>query len=87
MGSRTNYEIAAWQAKAGIKEAVGERRECLEALSNAAFELIKIIPLEMSGIRDGNGYWYGGAPVDEAVADLMKLCRRHLEGEVLRPLR
>ena len=79
MGSWTDAKIAAWQAEAGIKPAEGEKREALEALSKAAFELIKIIPLEASGIRDGDGYWYYGDPVGGIMRDVMALCQCYLE--------
>jgi hypothetical protein len=32
----------------------------LEDLSQAAFQIIKVVELERSGIRDGDGYWHGG---------------------------
>ena len=57
--------------KAGIEPATGERAEILEALSKAAFEMIKVIELERSGIRDGDGYWHGGDVIGHMTGDLV----------------
>jgi hypothetical protein len=45
----------------------GRQAELLRAMSDAAFALIKVIELERSGIRDGDGM--GGA-VDELIATI-----------------
>src|SRR5689334_1301653 len=79
MGSRTDYEIAEGQEKAGIKPATGERARILGELSEAAFEAIKIIVLERSGIRDGDGYWHGGDVIYGMTSDLTELCRRLMD--------
>jgi hypothetical protein len=63
MGSRTDARIAAWQEQSGIEPATGERAELLSRLSNAAFDAIKLIELELSGIREGDGHWYGSDPI------------------------
>jgi hypothetical protein len=60
MGAMNRYAIAEWQAKHGIEPATGERAELLDKMSKAAFELIRVIELERSGIRDGDGCWHGG---------------------------
>jgi hypothetical protein len=44
-------------------------------MSNAAFELIKVIELEISGIRDGNGYWNGSDAMGGALTRLMTAVR------------
>jgi hypothetical protein len=59
MGMRRELEIAERQALIGLKPATRRQAELLEKMSNAAFELIKVIELERSGIRDGDGYWSG----------------------------
>jgi hypothetical protein len=59
MGKVTDARVAIWQKKAGIEPATGDRAELLEEMSQAAFELIKVVELELSGIRDGDGHWYG----------------------------
>jgi hypothetical protein len=61
MGSLTDAAIAQWQETAGIKPASGKTAEMWEALSQAAFNLIRVIELERSGIRDGDGYWHTAA--------------------------
>jgi hypothetical protein len=77
MGTRTDTEIMAFQAETGITPA--SNREALEALSQAAFHLIRIIELEKSGIRQGDGYWHGGCEMTESIGDVMALCQRVLE--------
>jgi hypothetical protein len=79
MGMRTEARIAAWQERAGIQEATGERRELLDAISKAAFELIKLVELARSGIRDGDGCWHGSDPIDGLVEDIDRLWRRYCE--------
>jgi hypothetical protein len=76
MGSLTDANIAAWQEACGIEPATGERAAILQALSQAAFDAIKIIELEQSGIRDGDGYWHGSDVIGAMTGDLMELCRR-----------
>jgi hypothetical protein len=76
MGQMTDFQIARWQEKAGIKPATGEHARILNNLSNAAFEAIKIIELERSGIRDGDGYWHGGDVIGGMCRDLTELCER-----------
>ena len=76
MGSRTDAHLAAFQEETGIKPATGERAEILRRLQDAAFEAIKIIELEMSGIRDGDGCWHGGDVVGGTISDLVGLCNR-----------
>jgi hypothetical protein len=73
---RTQAAIAAWQKATGIEPATGERAEILHRLSNACFEAIKIIELERSGIRDGDGCWHGSDVVGGITGDLIRLCQR-----------
>src|SRR5262245_5704743 len=65
-------QIAAWQNKAGIKPATGREAELLRKMSNAAFELIKLIELERSGIRDGDGEWHDDSDVMGSVTRELK---------------
>jgi len=76
MGSITDWKIRTFQKETGIQPATGAEAELLEAMSNTAFELIKIIELERSGIRDGDGHWYGADATTETVRELRKLCDR-----------
>jgi hypothetical protein len=76
MGMLTDANTKAWQEHAGIKEATGYYRENLRAMSQAAFELIKIIELEISGIRDGDGYWHGSDPQWHTVHDITEAFKR-----------
>jgi hypothetical protein len=74
MGARTDFRIASWQKEAGIEPAMGKRAELLHALSKAAFNLIRIIELEQSGIRDGDGRWYGSCAFTSDVDRMAELC-------------
>jgi hypothetical protein len=81
MGQMTQIQIAEWQKKAGIEPVTGERAKILRQMSAECYELIKIIELELSGIRDGDGYWHGDAM---GAADVLaKLIERF--GEPLGP--
>jgi hypothetical protein len=75
MGRLTDFEIASWQEAAGIEPASGDRARTLDDLSKAAFEAIKIIELERSGIRDGDGRWRGSDVIDAMTRDLIRLCQ------------
>jgi hypothetical protein len=79
MGVITDAIIAGWQEEVGIKPATGERAQVLSKLSQAAFQAIKIIELERSGIRDGDGYWHGAAVIPAMTHELTYLCKRLLE--------
>lgn len=84
MGQMTQARVAAWQEAAGIEPATGDRAERLQELSQAAYELIKIIELESSGIRDGDGYWHGSDPLQGKVleiSDRWQLSKRAKERE------
>lgn len=74
MGSLTDARIACWQEKSGIKPATGNRAELLRRISNAAFDAIKVIELELSGIRDGDGYWHGSDVILYTIDGLAGLC-------------
>ena len=73
MGSWTDANLRAFQEETGVEPATGQRREDLEKIQQMAFELIKVIELEKSGICDGDGYWHGDYPVMDAVHDIFKL--------------
>jgi hypothetical protein len=60
MGAYTQATLEGFAEATGIKPAVGHRAEILRQMSDAAFELIKMVELERSGIRDGDGFWHGG---------------------------
>jgi hypothetical protein len=65
--------IQAWQAAAGINPPTGRQAEILRGMSDKAFELIKVIELELSGIRDGDGYWHGSGVMDSAAREVAAL--------------
>ncbi len=70
MGSVTDARIAGWQKEAGIEPASGARDEALGELSRQAYELIRVIELERSGIRDGDGTWYGSNALEGVIDNL-----------------
>jgi hypothetical protein len=69
---RTEAQIAAFEAATGVKRARGGRADALRQISDKAFELIKVIELEYSGIRDGDGHWYGSDVVGAVMGDLQR---------------
>jgi len=77
MGYATELRIEAWQKAAGIKPS--QQVQTLRAISNKAFELIKVIELECSGIRDGDGYWHGGDVMGHMMRDMITLCQQYME--------
>jgi hypothetical protein len=78
MGSWRDAMTEAWQEEHGIAPAAGDRARLLEEMSQKAFELIKIIELERSGIRDGDGYWHGSNPMAETAPEMLRLCAETL---------
>jgi hypothetical protein len=76
MGASTDAAIAAWQKQAGIEPARGQKAEALRDLSQAAFEMIKVVELESSGIRDGDGYWHGADVMGGVVGDVVAAFHR-----------
>src|ERR1700739_2345305 len=74
MGVRTDAAIAAFQEEVGIKLPNAKQRALLEELSQACFSTIRLIEHELSGIRDGDGYWHGSDPLHATLTDLIGLC-------------
>ncbi len=70
MGQLRNVAIEMFQEHAGLKPACGQQRELLERMQRVAFDLIRILELEMSGIRDGDGCWGYCDPVSELIFEL-----------------
>ena len=77
--SERDAETEAWQKRAGIEPATDEQARLLREMSDKAFELIKVIELERSGIRDGDGAWHGSDVVGGTMRDLVCLVKRYLE--------
>lgn len=70
MGQRRNLEIASIQAHIGIRPVQGEAGEALNELQRSAYELVRVIELERSGIRDGDGCWSGCWPLEHLVGEI-----------------
>jgi len=75
MGQMRNATIENWPQHSGIKEATGDRRNLLQQISDMAVELIKVIELERSGIRDGDGYWSGSDAMGGTARRMAELCK------------
>lgn len=45
----------------------------LKTMKDAANELIETIECELSGVRDGDGYWHGSDPVHGSISEMGKL--------------
>jgi len=75
VGQRRNAEIEAWQQASGLKPS--EHQSLLGEMSVTAFELIRIIELERSGIRDGDGYWSGSDPMGGTARALAGLIQEY----------
>lgn len=86
MGQVRDSAIASFQEHAGLEPSRGQRLELLERMQQAAFDLIKIIELEISGIRDGDGYWSCSDPVAGLVAELGALERKSRETTIDMPI-
>lgn len=70
--------LIAFQEHTGLKPARGRRRQVLERMQQAAFDLIKIFELEISGIREGDGYW-AGSDVVHGMVDELRILERKLD--------
>jgi hypothetical protein len=73
------------EARSRIKPAEsGKRLELLSIMQEVCFDTIKIIELERSGIRDGDGYWRGsdpmGARASGLIYDVMELLSQPYTG-------
>ncbi len=79
MGVYRDATIAGFQEHAGLEPACGQRRELLRRMQRVAFDLIRILELEISGIRDGDGYWGYSDPVSGTVEKLGTLERKRRE--------
>ena len=68
--SMRNTNIEIFQEQTGLKPACGQQLDLLERMQQVAFDLIKALELEISGIRDGDGNWGGCYPVSELIFEL-----------------
>jgi hypothetical protein len=73
MGTCTETTIDAFRQATGIQPPGGREAELLREMSDKAFELIKVIQLELSGIRDGDGYWHGSDVMGGMTAELVNI--------------
>jgi hypothetical protein len=79
MGSRSDADIREFQKRCGITPATGQYAEDLRAIQEAAFQLIKVIELEHSGIRDGDGHWHGSDVMGHITGEMVALFERLYE--------
>ena len=76
MGSMTDANLKLFAEQTGIRPAEGEQADLLNRMSRRALELIRIIELERSSIRDGDGYWHGSDPLGGTVDDIGRQMHR-----------
>jgi hypothetical protein len=55
-----------------ITPATGERLKRLKEMASRAEILPKILEEEISGVRDGDGFWHGSDPLQGTVSDLWR---------------
>jgi len=77
MGQITDAKIAEWQRYAGIEPARGRKLELLDRMQQEALALIRIVELEKSGIREGDGFWYGSDPLCSITKRFPELYREY----------
>ena len=73
MGQMTDERISAWQQAAGIEPPTGAQLGLLDKMQEEGVNLIRLIELERSGIRDGDGNWYGSDPLGGTVLRMSEL--------------
>jgi hypothetical protein len=86
MSVRTDTAIQAWQEHAGLTPASPREWDDLERLQSLAFDLIKVIELEKSGIRQGDGNWYGGDPIRDIIREMDAFNRQAMDAIGTSPL-
>jgi hypothetical protein len=70
MGMMTEMRLELWRQDAGVEIPDLQTQELWRKLQKQCFEAIKIAELEVSGIRDGDGYWHGSDVVGGILGDL-----------------
>ena len=71
MGFRTDARLAAFEEQTGIKPHRGDTLKAIRALQDKCFETIRVMELERSGVRDGNGTWTGSDAVAAVCSELI----------------
>jgi hypothetical protein len=91
MGRAQSDAIRRWQEEAGIEPVTGPKADILGEMVTEATALIAAVQAEGSGLRAGDGNWYGCFPVAELVFKLEGLLAeyedRNPEGAVARARR
>lgn len=70
MGAYTRFRLETFAEQAGIRPAEGDRAAKLARLQQTALDLIRLLELERSGIRDGDGGWHGCDPLSHTVESI-----------------
>jgi hypothetical protein len=73
MGASTDFHVRQWQESVGIEPATGRGSAILERIARRAADLIQVVALEKSGIRDGDGWWHGSDALVGTVDELVQL--------------
>jgi hypothetical protein len=77
MGQIRDHQIREFKQRAGIESATGRRAELLEEMKREAAELIEVVVLEETGLRDGDGYWSGCSPLEGIIRRLNELMNQY----------
>jgi len=81
MGQIRDARIREFQRGTGIKPAVGRDAEVLKEMKRLAAQLIEVVVLEKSGIRDGDGQWGGGNPLPSIIRNLDELMTEYWDSD------
>ena len=65
--------LASFQEHTGLKPARGRRRQLIKQMQQEALNLIRLLELEISGIREDDECWAGNDPVSGTVYSLREL--------------
>ncbi len=76
MGALRDYRLEAFAERTGIQPATSELASALTDLQKVLHAATDIIPLEKSGIRDGDGGWTGCDAFGEALDDVLRQIKR-----------
>ena len=80
MGIITDSKIEQFQQQSGIQPVVPEKERILKSAQDQALELIRVIELERSGIRDGDGFWHGSDVLQHVADDITEIISDYQTG-------
>lgn len=69
--------ILAKTTKSAIEPTTGPHDDVLMAITEVCSALLKLVELERSGIRHGEGFWVAGDPIIRQTQRLVGLLEQH----------